>query len=149
MPTSIAEIPTAIYNYTDEPELGRTRKFTDALRCKLSNSYTVSDQCPATYYCEYSAKVDLTIKKSNSVVIDLTQTDDTSTTFTEEYKEGDHFKVGPTLTGMLSIATADAVQHLMEKQSLKHIKAYGVSACRAQAHFLEMSLDLAKGTTLI
>ena len=143
--------PSAIIqNYAIEPELARTRKFADVLRQKLSGSYKVSDQCgPVTYYCEFTAKVDLTIKKSDSLVIDLTNDDEITETFTEEYKEDDYFKIGQTLAGMLSIAAADAVQHLIEKNKLSSIRAYGVSARKEEAYFLEMSLDLVKGTTSI
>lgn len=77
---------------TFQSVLGRTRKFTDILR----SAYKIDEQMPVTLYCEYRAKVDLSIKKTSVLCVDLTDEDnitceemnetDTLQTLTDEYK---------------------------------------------------------------
>ena len=45
---------------------------------KLSSTYEISDQCSITYYSEFSAIVDLTIKKTHVIVV--TSSDDENET---------------------------------------------------------------------
>ena len=49
--------------YDLEPELSKTKRFTHHLKNKLSHKYIIRDQIKANYYCEYTATVDLAIKK--------------------------------------------------------------------------------------
>ena len=59
--------------YCTEPELSRTRKFAQFLQLKLSKyNIVVNDQCPATHFCEFAAKVGLCVLKGKlSAVINI------------------------------------------------------------------------------
>ena len=59
-----------IYHYSLEPKLSRTKKFAQLLREKLSDyDVEVQDQCAASFSCEFTAKVDLCIKKQLKGVV--------------------------------------------------------------------------------
>ena len=57
--------------YDLEPELSKTKRFAHHLKNKLSHKYIIRDQIRADFYCEYTATVDLAIKKTDSFLIDV------------------------------------------------------------------------------
>lgn len=153
-------------SYSFEDELSRTRKFADVVR-KLLPQMLVEDQHRQDSYCEFLAKVDLSIRKpplDNTTVTDTSwgsetlsvssieeEEEDDTHTMTEEYKKNkDFLNTAQTLAGMLVTAVNDAVERMtVSCRPIRKIRAVGAIANPENARFLQITIDLWKNSTIV
>ena len=154
-------------SYSFEDELSRTRKFADVLR-KLLPQMIVEDQHKQGSYCEFSAKVDLSIRKppmANTTVTDtswssetlsvsssIEEEEDETCTMSEEDEDEDKdvLNTAQSLAGMLVTAVNDAVERMaVSRHPIRKIRAVGAIANPENAKFLQITIDLWKNSTVV
>ena len=135
--SSGGETSSMSYAYDTEPELSKTRRFTNNYY-KEKIDVVVGEQNVVHYYCEYTAKVDMFIKgKSALIYVDEVDEQEgeeleeeegnkggTLMSLVEKYKANDTVNIAQTLAGMLSISSVQTVENLRDRKFIEKVVSF-------------------------